>query len=489
MNIRSAMTKVASRSVLAVTGCAVFTAPSLAGTLGSAETNQAIFDTQAADAYSLAVRATVWGYPLIRAAQLREKATQPDAPFAPRAITVATAPINRLGHAQQLADPQTRIGVAPNNDTLYSLAFLDTQQGPFLLETPEFGQRYYTFQFGEADSSTLQSYGQSTHGHKMPAIFVTSPNYKGPTPKGALVVRSTQRFLMIAGRILVDGASDLPAVHGLQKQVVLHRWLGPSRLAPTTVTAQPRLSSLATQPEKTQDLLTNLGVILKDWHPTPSDAKLIASFRTIGLTPKNGYNPSLLSAEQRQAIDEGVKDGLAVIAAKTQNFGAKANGWSTSLTGSRFGTDYLLRAAVAMDQIFVVDKQEALYPVAHADGTGALLDGKKLYTLCFAKDDLPPVNAFWSITMYHAKGLLVDNAIKRYSIGDRTPGLRYGNDGSLQITIQHDDPGTTRTANWLPAPEGGFMLMMRLYRPKASATSGQWHPPAVTPITAGACKG
>lgn len=456
----------------------------LAAQPDNASTTERLFVGTSDDPYLLALRATIWGYPLVRAAQLREKATQPDHPFVPRPPALATAPINRLGRARDLAGPETRIGVAPNNDTLYVLAFLDTEAGPFQLDTPDFGRRYYIFQFGEADSSTEHSYGQSSHGGRLPPIFIVGPDYSGPAPKGALMVRSRQRYLMVAGRVLIDGAKELPLVHRLQDRILLRKWLAGNRLVETPATPQrPLAGEVPGTPERLK-FLANLGTVLQDWHPTPEDDVLLASFRRIGLT-REGFRYDRLSPSDRAAIESGIADGLAAIADKTRNLGAVSRGWSTSYAGSRFGGDYLLRAAVAMDQIYVLDKSEALYPVAHVDGNGAMLDGRNSYTICFRKQDLPPVHAFWSISLYYAKGFFAPNVISRYSIGDRTPGLVYGKDGSLRISIQNADPGPGKQTNWLPAPAEPFMLMMRLYRPKSSAVEARWHPPAIMPTGAG----
>lgn len=454
----------------------------LAGPLRDAKSTGEVFAGGASDPYTLAVRATVWGYPLVRAAELREKATTPDVPPTPE---VAFAPINTLGHARALASPETRIGVAPNNDTLYTLAFLDTNSGPFKLSTPDFGNRYYVFQFGEADSSTRQFYGQSTHGRRLPPIFIVGPEYRGTPPVGALLVRSTQRYLMIAGRILVDGPGDLAAVHALQDQIVLHK--GPE--VRREAGGVRRVSAPPARPDTpvpaNLGLLAKLGEVLRDWRPDKEERRLLSSWRAIGLDTQRGFRAGRLSDTERALVERGVEDGLAIIRAKTRHLGLPANGWSTSYAGSRFGSDYLLRAAVAMDQIYVLDRKEALYPVAHVDANGAELDGRKRYVICFRTRDLPPVDAFWSITLYYAKGFLVPNAIDRYSIGDRTPGISYGADGSLHVYVQHDRPDSARSANWLPAPEEPFMLMMRLYGPKESAINGQWHPPAIMPVPAG----
>ncbi|APL96057.1 DUF1254 domain-containing protein [Sphingobium indicum] len=456
--------------------------PLQAGPLPNATNTRQIFAGASTDSYTLAVRATVWGYPLVRAAQLRQKATQPEHPFAPRPTTLATAPINRIGQARDLAGPDTRIGVAPNNDTLYSLAFLDMQAGPFQLDTPDFGTRYYVFQFGDADSETRQSYGQSSHGGRLPPIFIVGPDYRGEIPKGVKVVRSAQRYLMVAGRILVDGSQDLPNVHRLQDAIRLHQWSERGRLTEAPITSQRALAGDRKDVPDGLKLLASLGTVLEDWRVSKEDAGLVASLRRIGLTVENGFRYAHLPPDERAAIERGVADGLAIIREKTRHLGTLSGGWSTSYAGSRFGRDFLLRAAVAMDQIYVLDKGEALYPVAHLDAQGRQLDGRNNYALCFRKQDLPPVDGFWSITLYYEKGFLAANPIDRYSIGDRTPGLAYGPDGSLRLLIQNDDPGADKRANWLPAPREPFMLMMRLYRPKAKAAEGGWHPPAIQPI-------
>ena len=450
--------------------------------LRNATSTQQIFSGASTDPYTLAVRATVWGYPLVRAAQLRQKATQPEHPFAPRPTTLATAPMNRIGQARDLAGPDTRIGVAPNNDTLYSLAFVDTQAGPFQLDTPDFGTRYYIFQFGEADSETRQSYGQSSHGGRLPPIFIAGPDYRGEIPKGAKVVRSAQRYLMVAGRVLVDGSQDLPNVHRIQDAIRLRKWLGEGRLAETPITSQRPLAGDINGASNGLKLLANLGTVLEDWRVSKEDADFIASLRRIGLTTENGFRYAHLPAVERAVIERGVADGLAIIREKTRHLDTLSGGWTTSYAGSRFGGDFLLRAAVAMDQIYVLDKDEALYPVAHLDAQGQQLDGRNTYTHCFRKQDLPPVDGFWSITLYYEKGFLAANPIGRYSIGDRTPGIVYGPDGSLRLLIQNDDPGEEGRANWLPAPREPFMLMMRLYRPEARAAEARWHPPAVRPV-------
>ena len=449
-----------------------------AGPLSGARTNAEIFIGETRDPYILAVRAYVWGYPLVRAAQLRQNATQPENPYAKRPATVAGAPLNMLGHARALATPETRIGVAPNTDTLYSLAFLDMNEGPFVLENPDFSDRYYTFQFGQADTSTDRSLGRRTHGARLPPVFIVGPGHVGRAPKGMVMVESHDRYLMIAGRILVNGAEDLPAVHALQDQIRLRRWNSGAPAAAVPTPQRP-LTDPASGVPKAFELLEMLGAVLRDATPGPRDMALVRSLARIGVTREEGFRLQDLSPTQRAAVAEGLADGEAVVRAKTYSLGRKVDGWSINYRGPRFGGDHLLRAAVTMDQIYIVEPEEALYPSARVDGAGQPLDGKYRYRIRFAPGTLPPVGGFWSITLYHAKGFMVANPIDRWAIGDRTPGLAYDGDGSLEILVQHERPTGVAAANWLPAPDGPFMLLMRLYNPKAPIIDGAWTPPPV----------
>lgn len=451
----------------------------------SASTTDDIFKGETRDPYQLALRAYVWGYPLVRAAQLRQNTTLPPDPGSARPPSPLAAPINHMRHARELATPAMRQGVAPNNDTLYSLAWLDMNDGPFVLETPDFGARYYTFQMGQADSSTDVSLGQRTNGSHLAPVFIHGPGSHASVPTGMIEVRSSQRYLMIAGRILVEDADDLPTVHRLQDGIRLRRWLDHSRsqdVAPP-VSPQRPLAWNADAGADPLQFLQMLGTVLRDWRVTPEDSALVRSFERIGLTAGDGFQADRLSPAVRRDIKRGLEQGEATVRRKTFTLGSRVNGWAINYKGSQFGRDHLLRAAVAMDQIYVLPAAEAIYPNARTDIAEKELDGRKSYVLRFEKGKWPPVESFWSVTMYFAKGLMVPNPIARYSIGDRTSGLMTDRDGSLEIVLQHDRPRDTR-ANWLPTPSEPFMLMMRLYRPKAAVLSGAWAPPGIVQVPA-----
>lgn len=443
-----------------------------------------IFADKTSDPHLLALRAFVWGYPLVRAAQIRQNVTVPSDPFVARPSSVSGAPINRFGHALELSTPETRQGVAPNNDTLYSLAWLDLTQGPFVLETPDFGSRYYTFQFGQADTSTDLALGQRNYGGKLPPVFIQGLDQNQPVPSGMVGVSASQRYLMIAGRVLVRSRDDLPMVHQLQAQIRLRRWVdyeaGRDMLAPTSE-QRPLIAKGSLVPDGLS-FFEMLGNILRDWQVRPEERELIRSFEAIGLSVAEGFQLDKLAPKARESVARGIADGQAVVRQKTFNLGATVNGWAINYGGSVFHDDYVLRAAVAMDQIYVLPAAEALYPNARVDGTGKELDGRNSYVLRFSPQNLPPVDSFWSATMYFAKGFMVPNEIDRYSIGDRTPGLIFAPDGSLEILLQHERPRDYSNVNWLPAPNDRFMLMLRLYQPKGAVLNGEWLIPAIEEV-------
>jgi hypothetical protein len=433
------------------------------------------------DVRSLAADATVWGSALVASTRLRQMGTRPDDPFAVRPASSPAAPLNNLGHQRKLSDPHLA-GVAPNVDTLYSLAWLDTDEAPFVLETPDFGDRYYSFQIGYANTECELCPGQRTHGPQLPPLFIHGPTYVGAVPDGMLPVASPTRYLMIAARILVlpENPDDLMAVRRLQQQIRLRslpRWeRGETGANP--VSAQRPLPGPADVGDPDLLFLHQLGCVLGEGVVSPEEHDLVESFRPLGLRPGGGFDADTITETERIEIVAGLRDGDALVEEKIGSLGHGANGWSVNLQGSQFGDDYLLRAAVAKNQIYVVPADEAVYPVARIDGNGDPLDGRHRYRLLL---EPPPTDSFWSLTVYGTPGPLVANRLNRYAIGDRTPGLEWQQDGGLSIVLQHADP-IGSIANWLPAPAGPFHLMMRLYWPQRAVLEGRWHPPPIERI-------
>jgi len=429
---------------------------------------------------SLATTAYVWGSALVASARLRQNVTRPDDPFAVRPASSAAAPLNNLGHQRQLSDPQLTVGVAPNVDTLYSLAWLDLEQVPFVLETPDFGDRYYAFQIGYADTECDLCPGMRTHGPQMPPLFIHGPTYRGAAPDGMLAVASRTRYLMIAGRILVqpEDPDDITEVRRLQEQVKLRtlpRWEARDD-GVNPVGAQRLLPSAGDARDPDLLFLHQLGCVLGEGVVAPAERELVASFSQLGLRSGGGLDEEAISEVDRPRVVAGLRDGEALVDEKIGNLGRAANGWSVNLQGPRFGDDYLLRAAVAKNQIYVVPADEAVYPVARIDGNGHRLNGRSRYRLVL--ESPPPAGAFWSLTAYGTPGPLVANRLNRYAIGDRTPGVVRDGDGALPIFLQHDEPDDG-TANWLPVPLGPFHLMLRLYWPQPAVLEGRWYPPPI----------
>lgn len=468
------------RFALAAVGCLLLMlqtrAPGIARAAPAAagDDNAAIFAGATGDPRQLAKRAYVWGMPLVEAALIRMRMAGPD----------GLAPLNRFAHKRALAGPEYRVGVGPNNDTVYSIAWLDLAGGPFVLESPDFGDRYYTFSFNFADSSAEQSLGQRTHGAQLPPLFIQGPGHEQPVPRGMLGVRSPTRYLNLAGRILVEGPEEYPEVHALQDALQLRPWSAyqAGLPAPDAVPPQRPLVDPAAQVPEELAFLEMLGNVLRDWAVEAQDADLIASFEAIGLTPRAGFEPARLDAATRAAVAQGLQEGREAVRQRSLRLGTERNGWTTNLQGPRFGADYLLRAAVAKDQIYVAIPEEAVYPIGRVDRDGRPLDGRNAYRIRIAGDEQPPVDAFWSITAYDDDGYMVANPIDRYSIGDRTRGLVRNADGSVEILLQHAPPPADARPNWLPVPEAPFYLMMRLYNPRGAVLEGEWVPPAIERI-------
>ncbi|MGE4431919.1 MAG: DUF1254 domain-containing protein [Sphingobium sp.] len=436
--------------------------------------------TDATDATDATVEAArnlyVWGYPLVQAARIRLVSTKGSAPDPVR----LTAPIHHFAHGRLLADPEMRIGVGPNNDTLYSLVWMDLAQGPFIFETPDFGDRYYTFSLNAADSASDASLGRRTHGARLPALFIRAADYRGAVPAGMIDVVSPTRYFELAGRILTTGtAQDYAKVHRLQDAMTLRRyadWKAGREVAPPIVPQRPLDDPARIVPHDLR-FLEELGQVLRDWWPQPGDAPFIASARRLGIGP-DGFDPARLDASARRQVAQGLAEGKALVDRQSRELGVQANGWTTNYSGARFGNNHLLRAAVAKDQIYVAVPEEAIYPIGRVDSEGRPLDGRNRYSITMAADALPPVDAFWSITLYDDDGFMVPNPLHRYSVGDRTRELVRRSDGSVEISIGASPDGR-QDANWLPAPRGPFYLMMRLYQPRATVLDRRWTPPPI----------
>jgi hypothetical protein len=434
----------------------------------SACSNAAPGGLSAAEAQALAKEAYIYAYAPVYMERQRRNMVSVDADRGD-----GSAPENSFGNVRALGSPALKTIVMPNNDTLYSSAWIDLSKGPFLLEVPPMGERYFTFQMMDAFSNTFDYVGTRATGPQGGRFLLAAPGWAGETPQGIdkVFVAPTSR-IWIAARFGVSGESDLPGAHKAQDSIRLTDLNGKP-----VAGVNPGFKPLG-PPEtwSTDAFFTVFGDVLKDT-PTPAAAQpLIARLSAIGLSPKTGYTPAELTPEIRAAIDAGAKEGFAAIEAA--KLGDSANGWDFSMKNGRFGEDYLVRSAVAYRSLAGNAPEEAIYFNANKDVSGQPLDGANRYTMRFEKGQLPPVDGFWSLTMYDGKTyFMVENPKKRYSIGSRTPGLQFAPDGSLTLYIQHESPGADNEANWLPAPTGGFDVHLRTYVPQKPLLDGSYKLP------------
>lgn len=433
---------------------------------------------EVADVAADAAALQIWAYPLIFAQRMRLNLTQPLDPYGPRPETSAGAPVGLLGHQRSLADPSLKVGVAPNVDTLYSLAWLDLDAGSYEVSLPDPGERYLCLQVGCADTSSPVVVSRRTHGAELPTVRVRRGRRAVSEENGVLQLSTPERWVMVVGRTGVDPlvVDDVADAHALQDKIGLAVDADEgSSLAPEPRAIDRRIAGLSRQDEilEPRAFATALSAVLDDLGPgqvPESSASSVSGELLAGLADGSA------SDETVREFAAGLRTGYQDIRGRVEHLGRTVNGWSINDRGADFGDDLLLRAAVAHAQIYVNPVAEAIYPLCQTDADGEVLDGRKgSYVIEFPPSGLPPVQAFWSLTMYHGEGLLVENPLGRYAVGDRTPGLRYGADGALRIGLSVSEPGSG-PANWLPAPDGPFRLMLRLYWPDGAEA---WEPPNV----------
>jgi len=388
------------------------------------------------------------------------------------------APINQFTHANQLIDHNFKAVPRPNNDTYYSSAWLDLSQEPMILSIPEMGDRYYIFQMIDAYSNNFKYIGSRNRGGNNQKLALCHKGWSGKLPSDIERIDAPTPIVFLLGRTLVDGVEDSPNVIALQDQMTLvpYSKYGTKYIAPK--------GKIVEHKNYKGDLafFEELGDIITKNQPLDHDISLLQSFDQIGLSPVFGFDASKLDESTKKGLIRAIKDGENIVKEYAETLGVKMHGWVlTPAEDNLFGTDYLYRATIAYAWLYLNDASDAYYPTAYLDEHDNSLDGSKgKYVLHFKKDKLPPANAFWSATMYkYSDNLLAENPIGRYSIGDRTQGLKYNKDGSLTIYIQHKSPGKNKESNWLPAPKEQFVIGMRLYNPDVKVKTGEWCPPQI----------
>jgi len=402
------------------------------------------------------------------------------------------APFNTVYNEARVFTYKDTAVVTPNSDTPYSFVGLDLRAEPVVLCLPEIEKsRYYDVQLVDMYTFNYGYMGSRTTGNDAGCFMIAGPGWNGDTPAGIKkAFHSETQFGLIGIRTQLFGPDDMPNVVKIQsgyKAQTLSQFLGqPAPPAP------PAIDFPAfTRDDMKQPFAKYLNFVLQFCPPVEEEKALRAKFATVGIDAGKPFDFDKLSDVHKAEYLLAIKEGYDAIEHKRNNFGKVVNGWLIgSILGDRafFHGDWLLRAAGALAGIYGNSAEEAVYPLAKHDASGAPLDGSKhAYTLTFAAGEYPPVNAFWSVTMYDGKTqLLIKNSIDRYLINSpMLPALKKNPDGSLTLYIQKDSPGPENESNWLPAPDGPIYLVMRLYWPKKEPPSvlppgdGTWKPPAI----------
>ncbi|MEA2363739.1 MAG: hypothetical protein QOD71_2884 [Thermoleophilaceae bacterium] len=399
--------------------------------------------------------------------------------LAPVAIRATTQRFleNQLVSIAALTDPSVRTVVLPNHDTTYTVGTLQLAAGPRVLDVPDTRGRYYVIQLLDAYSNTFAYVGRRTTGTKAGSYVVVPPGFKGTLPAGVKRIQSPTNRVWVLGRTLLRDAADLPAVGQLMggyKITALDGWTAGERQGSLVFDSFPTLAPVVLPTGV--DFYAQLGEILAADPAPKRDACALRAFARAGIGPGK--------APKGKALAAAARAGARIVGRAEQRanrFGARRNnGWV--LPGPYVGAyarNYLGRAVIATAALGANTRPETVYPLAVADVAGRPLSGSHRYVVRFPRGELPPADAFWSLTMYGEDRYLVPNPIDRYAIGDRTKGLHRGPDGSLTLYIQHNRPSRAASANWLPAPKGRFRLALRIYEPRQSVLTGGWLPPPV----------
>ncbi|PHS11131.1 MAG: hypothetical protein COA78_10340 [Blastopirellula sp.] len=441
-----------------------------------------------AEAFYLGVNAVIWGYPAVKFEDFMRERTSPEILKKGN----PQAAVNQFGLVRDLRGPEYKIIATPNNDTLYAQAFCDVSREPLILSVPKVdGNRYYGMQLWDPNGDTFAYVGSRSTGREAGNYALVGPNWKGNLPKNINRIDCPYNGLVVWGRIGVAGPEDVENARAIQDQLrltPLSKFENSSKRVPVDLEFSKQRVALDIPTGLPQELLFyhKLAESLKHTPPKTRDVVVAESLSQIGFKKNNTeFDFNSLNDAQKKGLAKAYQFALYTMDVNAQTTGITVNGWRWSPKSGIMGTDYLFRATFAKWFTGGNAPQEAIYMDGRKDDQGEYFSGTKKYVMHFKKGELPPAKAFWSLSMYNVSdGSFVENVIKRYAIGDRTPGLRFEEDGSLFLYMQHDSPyDPKKKANWLPTPKEGFYLDLRLYVPDDSLQKGTWSPPKVQVIS------
>ena len=455
-------------------------------TSAGAQTNQ----ISEQEAHAIGVDAYVYFYPLVTMDLTRKQMTNIPAGKEP-----GFGPPNTFNNVPAYPSASDRVVVRPNFDTLYSIAWLDLGKEPVIVSVPDTGGRYYLLPMLDMWTDVFASPGWRTTGTQA-QLFLVAPTGWRPDlrdrfieefrlPKDIQRIDAPTPHVWIIGRTKTDGPPDYAAVNKIQaglKVTPLSEWGRSPR--PVEVKADPTID-MKTPPKVQVDSMradkyfAYAAELLKVNPPHFTDEPIIARMKRIGIEPGKDFDMARAEPAVKKALENAPEAAQQLMKWKVPSLARVANGWSMNTdTMGVYGNYYLKRAIVTQLGLGANVPEDAIYPLNLADGAGRPLDGANKYTIHFDKGAAPPVEAFWSITLYDQDGYQVANSLNRFAVSSWMP-FKTNPDGSLDLYFQNESPGKDKEVNWLPAPKGPFNLTMRLYAPKSEALTGKWNPPPI----------
>ena len=433
------------------------------------------------EARAIGVDAYLYFYPIVTMDVTRKQLTNEE----PEPGGIG-GPMNRFANVGAFPTADMRVVVRPNFDTLYSSGWLDLTKEPMIVSAPDTDGRYYLLPMLDMWTDVFASPGWRTTGTQAGKFLVTPPGWTGRVPDGMTQIHAPTPYVWIIGRTKTDGPADYDAVHKIQagyKITPLSQW-GSEPTAPE-VKIDPSID-MKTPPKTQVDTMpadkyfAYAAELLKLHPPHITDQPIIAQLKRIGFEVGKSFDLDKADPAVKKGFASAAEDAQKLMEWKVATLARIANGWSMNTdTMGVYGNYYLKRAIVTQLGLGANLPEDAIYPLNLADDTGKPLDGASDYVLHFDKGQTPPVNAFWSVTLYDPQGFQVANPLNRFAVSSWMP-FKYSPDGSLDLYFQNESPGADKEANWLPAPRGPYNLTMRLYAPKGEALTGKWNPPPVT---------
>ena len=431
-------------------------------------------------ARAIAVDAYIYFYPLITMDITRKQSTNIEA-----GKEFGKGPMNMFINVPAYPPADFKGVVRSNFDTLYSVAWLDLTQEPMIVSAPDTDGRYYLLPMLDMWTDIFASPGWRTTGTQAADTLVTPSGWSGKVPDGLTQIPAPTPYVWIIGRTKTDGPADYDAVHKIQagyKVTPLSLWGKPSKPAPVKIDATVDMKTPPMVQVNTMaaaQYFAYAAELLK-LHPAHiTDQPILAQMKRIGIEPGSSFDLSKLDAAVQKGLQAAPAEAQQLMKWKVPTIARVANYWSMNTdTMGVYGNYYLKRAIVAQLGLGANLPEDAIYPLNLADASGKPLNGANRYTIHFDKGATPPVDAFWSITLYDSDGFQVDNILHRFAVSSWMPFV-FNADGSLDLYFQNDSPGKEKENNWLPAPAGPFNLTMRLYSPQTDALTGKWNPAAV----------